>query len=114
MEWLLSPPIVFIIILTISAIAMALFSRLAQKSKVECEGKTKPYACGEELPSHLIQPDYSQFFHFAFYFTILHVVALFVSTVPTETASSIAIALLYIVGAAIGMFILLEKHDVDR
>jgi NADH:ubiquinone oxidoreductase subunit 3 (subunit A) len=113
MEWLLSPPIVFIIILTISAVAMALFSRLAHRG-VPNEGKHRPYACGEELPSHLIQPDYSQFFHFAFYFTILHVVALFVSTVPTETVSSIAIALLYIVGAAIGMFILLEKHDVDR
>ncbi|HPA71969.1 MAG TPA: NADH-quinone oxidoreductase subunit A [Spirochaetota bacterium] len=109
MELLLSPPIVFIMVLAISAGALALFSRLAYRSKVRNDAKHEPYSCGEELPSHLIQPDYSQFFHFAFYFTILHVVALFISTVPTETAGAIAIALLYIAGAVIGMFILLEK-----
>ena len=32
-----------------------------------------------------VQPDYGQFFPFAFFFTILHVVALMVATVPAGT-----------------------------
>ncbi len=48
-------------------------------------------------------------FPFAFFFTILHVVALVIATVPTETIETFAIAVVYVVGAIIGLFILLRK-----
>ena len=68
-----------------------------------------PYACGEDLPTHMIQPDYGQFFPFAFFFTILHVVALTATTVPVVKLPIILIRCLYIVGAVAGLTILYRK-----
>jgi hypothetical protein len=68
-----------------------------------------PYACGEDLPTHMIQPDYGQFFPFAFFFTILHVVALTATTVPVASLSIIMIGCLYVVGAVAGLTILYRK-----
>ena len=73
-------------------------------------GTLKPYACGEDMPEHAcIQPDYGQFFPFAFFFTILHVVALMATTVPVETASTFVLALVYIAGAVVGLTVLYRK-----
>ncbi len=72
-------------------------------------GKTKPYACGEDVPSGSIHPDYSQFFPFAFFFTIMHVVALMLTTIPAETIRSGGIVFIYIIGAVIGLFILFRR-----
>ena len=106
---LLSPPIAFLIVL-LAAICMAMaISRLAVKPKTSPNGQSKAYACGEDIPSHLMQPDYSQFFPFAFYFTILHVSALMVATVPVETLSSFSIAVVYVIGAIIGLFVLYRR-----
>ena len=68
--------------------------------------QTGPYACGEDLPTHMIQPDYGQFLPFAFFFTILHVTALMVTTAAGATAAALAIALLYVLGAAVGLLVL--------
>ena len=81
-------------------------SRLAFIKKNPPAGLTKPYACGEEIPTHMIQPDYGQFIPFAFFFTILHVVALMVTTVPVETGSSLVIALVYLLGAGVALSVL--------
>ena len=70
---------------------------------------TKEYACGEDLPTAMIQPDYSQFYPFAFYFTILHVVALMIATVPTATIETFLIAVVYILGAIIGLVVLYAR-----
>jgi NADH-quinone oxidoreductase subunit A len=103
---LLSPPIAFILIL-IAALGIGyLLTKLALKPKKVPEGLTKEYACGEDLPSAMIQPDYSQFYPFAFYFTILHVAALMIATVPMATIETSLIAVVYILGAIIGLFVL--------
>jgi NADH:ubiquinone oxidoreductase subunit 3 (subunit A) len=78
-----------------------------------------PYACGEELPTHMIQPDYGQFYPFAFFFTVLHVVALIATTVPalgpntlnfaSAYASILVIAGVYVAGAVAGLSILYRK-----
>jgi NADH-quinone oxidoreductase subunit A len=105
---LLVPPIAFVIVL----IAALLLSWGMTKLSLRPGGRYKgldPYACGEDIPTHLIQPDYGQFFPFAFFFTILHVVALMVATIPTETMTSFAIALLYILGAAVGLSVLYRR-----
>ncbi len=103
-----SPPVVFIIILLAIYVLAWLCSYCAfrkRKNPLEAE---KAYACGEDFQDHLIQPDYSQFFPFAFFFTILHIVALVIATVPTETIKTFAIAAAYIMGAVIGLIILLR------
>lgn len=109
--WLLTPPILFIVMAAITGSSFLMAARFRERRARRDDGSVKPYACGEEVQGSAIQPDYSTFFPFAFYFTILHVVALMISTVPTDLTATIVIAVLYIVGAVIGMFILLEKQS---
>lgn len=92
---------------------MVLFAKtlslLSYKTKDRHSGTCKSYACGENVPTHLMQPDYSQFFPFAFFFTVLHVVTLMIATVPVDTLRSFAMAVIYIGGAAIGLVILFRR-----
>jgi NADH-quinone oxidoreductase subunit A len=106
---LLSPPIVFIIILLVMLSLYKIGSKLAFRKPQKLTDQQKAYACGEDFNGHLIEPDYSQFFPFAFFFTILHVIALVIATVPEETIGIFAIAVVYVAGAIIGLSILLRK-----
>ena len=108
-QWLLMPPIVFgIVFVVASGISWAL-SGLAFRRKGEQGALTKPYACGEEMPDRMVEPDYSKVFPFALFFTILHVVALMVTTVPKETTAIFVIALAYIMGGMVGLYILYRR-----
>ena len=106
---LLSPPIAFLIMLVTVIVLVSGISAISFKAKSRAEGTGKSYACGEDMPPNLMQPDYSQFFPFAFFFTILHVVALMLATVPTETMGSFSIAVIYLLGAIVAMFILFRR-----
>ena len=106
---LLSPPVVFIIILGAVLGLSFVLSKLAFKPQRRIDGLTKPYACGEDVTDTMIQPDYSQFFPFAFYFTILHVVALMIAAVPAATIETLFIAFIYIIGAIIGLMVLYRR-----
>jgi hypothetical protein len=105
----LAPPIAFLVLLGAIILLSALLTKLEFKPKNTPKGFTKAYASGEDIPSHMIQPDYSQFFPFAFYFTILHVVALMATTVPIGNVGTYAIAVVYIVGAIVGLFVLYRR-----
>lgn len=106
---LLSPPVAFVIVL----IAMMLFARLlstiSAKPKTHGEGEGKSYACGEDVPTNMMQPDYSQFFPFAFFFTLLHVFTLTIATVPALTGGSFVIAVIYILAAVTGLVVLFRR-----
>ena len=103
-----SPPIAFAIILVAVLLGAFALSRLSCR-KGRGGAFVKPYACGEDIPTHMIQPNYSQFLPFAFFFTILHVVALTVASVPIEAGSTLVIAILYVIGALIGLSVLYRK-----
>jgi len=105
---LLVPPVAFAIVLLAVLAFSAALSRLALRRKGRVEGLAA-YACGEDIPSHMMQPDYSQFFPFAFFFTILHVAALMVITVPAATTATFVIAVVYILGAAVALSVLYGK-----
>ena len=107
---LLLPPIAFLVIFLIAWIqykGMAVFS--AGESWQAGSGQLKSYACGEDVQNHRVQPDYQQFFCFAFFFTIMHVVALVVATVPPASAPAAILAALYLTGSAAGLFILFRR-----
>lgn len=104
---LLSPPFAFLIMTVAVSVFMWLSSFLAARDRKNAGQSKKAYSCGEEFSGHLIQPDYSQFFPFAFFFTMLHVIALVIATVPVETVETFAVAVVYIIGAIIGLMILL-------
>lgn len=106
---LLTPPVAFTLLLALSWGMSFLSATLAFKRKGEKGALTKAYAGGEDVKQHRVQPDYSQFFPFAFFFTILHVVTLVVATVPTETAGSFMITVIYILGALLGLFVLFRR-----
>lgn len=106
---LLIPPIAFIIVLVAASGLSALLGRLQFHVKNRAAGTTKPYACGEESPDVMVQPDYSQFFPFAYFFTILHVAALILATVPRGVVEVSTIAVVYVAGIAIGLCVLYRK-----
>ena len=108
-NWLLLPPIVFALILIVSMIMSAASKLLACKDDSAPGGKYKSYACGEDVDKPRMQPDYGQFFPFAFFFTIMHVVALVVATVPGSTLKSSGIAGLFILCAISCLFILFRN-----
>jgi len=110
MNWslLLSPPVAFIIVLAAAVCVFGIFSRLALR-KGRIGAGAKPYACGEETPDQKVQPDYSQFFPFAFFFTILHVVALMTTTMKVGSLATLCIALIYVLGGFVGLAVLYRR-----
>jgi len=107
---LLAPPVAFILILAAMILLARALSAISFKNKGKAvEDIGKSYACGEDVPTHLMQPDYSQFFPFAFFFTVLHVITLMIATVPMETMESFSIAVIYILGAIVGLSILFRR-----
>ena len=108
-NWLISPPIVFIIVFISGLLLSYLFSRLSCRPRNIADDVGKSYACGEENYNHTAQPDYSIFFPFAFFFTILHVIVLVVATIPIENMQTFAMALIYIIGAVLGLVTLLRR-----
>ncbi|MFC1453753.1 hypothetical protein ACFLQL_01085 [Verrucomicrobiota bacterium] len=103
---ILTPPLAFIALFIVICLLVFLASRLAARPEVVSAGTLKSYACGEDVKDHRARPDYSQFFPFAFFFTIIHVVALIVATVPAENLRILGLALLFVVASAMGLFIL--------
>ena len=105
----LTPPIAFLIVLAVTILMSSVLSKFSFKVKKGGDSSTTSYECGEIGCTPYIQPDYSQFFPFAFFFTILHVTALIIATVPVETLGSLAIAAVYLAGAMTALFILFRK-----
>jgi NADH-quinone oxidoreductase subunit A len=108
-NWLLSPPVTFIIVLIAVLFLSRLASLISLRTPKQKEGTGEPYACGESNYDHMAQPDYSTFFPFAFFFTLAHVATLIVTTVPTETVKAFIMAAIYIIGAIVGLYILLKR-----
>jgi len=105
----LMPPMAFLVIFCVVLFFSYVLGRWAFLKEKPSKEARKAYACGEDFSQHLIQPDYSQFFPFAFFFTILHVVALMIATVPVGLNTLSALPVVYCMGAIIGLVILLRK-----
>jgi FtsH-binding integral membrane protein len=109
-QLLLSPPVAYVLLFAVIAALSSLSKRMAFHRKGKGpSGSGAEYACGEDFKGHMAQPDYSQFFPFAFFFTILHVVALVIATVPAVDARTFAIAAVYCAGAVIGLSVLQRR-----
>ena len=107
---MLSPLVAFAVVFVAVAAGSWVLSRMAfRRQGPDIAGFAKPYACGEDAPGILIQPNYSQFLPFAFFFTILHVVVLTIATVPVEVGPTLGLAVLYVLGGLMGLSILYRK-----
>lgn len=108
-NWLSNPAVVFVIILALLFLLNRLFSRLAFRSNKSETGSCESYACGESSFDNTVQPDYSQFFPFAFFFTLAHVATLMIATMHFVNVGALVIAIFYIIGGIIGLYVLLRK-----
>jgi len=108
-NWLISPPVVFTIVLVLLFILNRIFSKLAFHSDKTKPGCCKSYACGESNFENNAQPDYSLFFPFAFFFTLAHVATLMMTTIPFIDSGVLVMAGLYITGGIIGLYVLLRR-----
>lgn len=110
--WLLITPVTFIAVMVVMMILLRILGTVSQvvKTPDKRSGKLKAYACGEDVKNHRIAPDYSEFFPFAFFFTIMHVLALVVVTVPAGSLSATVIAIGYASALIIGLFILFRRQ----
>lgn len=90
---LLSPPVAFVLFLAAAALLYLLGRRMAPKLR-DVGGKLTSYACGEDMPGTKIQFGYRLFFFVALFFTIMHVAALVIATVPS--GKIVLFAILYL------------------
>jgi NADH:ubiquinone oxidoreductase subunit 3 (subunit A) len=107
--WWISAPVAFMVMIGLGSVLSAISSKLAIKPTSHAPGKLKAYACGEDVADHRLQPDYSLFFPFAFLFTIMHVVALLVATLPLGSVPAVLLGVLFLLAAFVGISILLRK-----
>lgn len=102
---LLTPPVAFLIYLALAGL-ISLSSKWLAATGKDAPGKNKSYACGEDMLVNRAQPDYSQFFQFAFFFTIMHVVVLVVATDPAGISLTSG---LYLTVTVLALFMLFRR-----
>jgi NADH-quinone oxidoreductase subunit A len=100
-----SPIIIFIIFLIVGYIIYLVGGMMAPKLK-RVGGKLSMYACGEDIPARKVMPSY-QFFYVAFFFTILHICALMIATMPSGNAA--VFGMIYILVVIVGVIALLLR-----
>ena len=81
-EFLISPPVAFLVFLGAALLLYALGKKMGPKL-TDVGGKLTTYACGEDIPGVKIQFGYRLFFFIALFFTIMHVATLVIATVPS-------------------------------
>jgi NADH-quinone oxidoreductase subunit A len=84
-EILFYPVTTFLIMLLIIFL-LYLFAGTLGPKRTKTKYKLKSYACGEDYPGGKLPQSYN-FFHVAFFFTVLHVGVLLVATAPLGQAA---------------------------
>jgi len=103
---MLIPPLDFLLLFAVIAVFVWLSRGLSPRGVAHTAGKGEPYACGQEVSTGRIQPSYSDFFPFAFFFTIMHVAALMIGTIP---AGAVWLAAPFLAIAVLAIIILFRK-----
>ena len=81
-DFILSPPVAFFLFLGVGFLIYGLGKKMAPKP-TKAGGKLTTYACGEDIPGAKVQFGYRLFFFVALFFTMMHVAALVIATVPS-------------------------------
>ena len=107
LDFLLSPPISFLVCFGVSLSVYYFGSLIGAKSN-PIAGKLEPYACGEDFEAGKFEFGYRKFFIAAIFFTIMHVVVLVIATAPVDFYADI-LADFYIAAAIIALLILFRR-----
>lgn len=106
----ITPIVSFLVLLVIVVILYLLAGRLEPPFQAT-KYKTKSYFCGEEAPPVEEAHQSYDFFHVAFYFTILHVGVLVVATAPVGASTLIAAVLIGVLAlSAFALFVGGKDH----
>lgn len=97
---LTSPAVAFPVFLVAAVLLYAAGRRMAPKPN-KAGGKLTTYACGEDIPGVKVQFGYRLFFFVALFFTIMHVAALVIATVPSGRIALFALLYLTMIVLAI-------------
>jgi NADH:ubiquinone oxidoreductase subunit 3 (subunit A) len=106
MKILLSPPITFAISFGIGLLLYLLGRAMAPRTNLT-EGKSAPYACGEDVPMPKARVSYRLFFSLAIFFTVMHVAVLVIMTVPADVA---LLGVLYLAIVTLSVFALVTRE----
>lgn len=88
----LAPPIALALLILVGLGGSHAAASLSAHGK-DSKRKLEAYACGQRNVVHEVSPDYSQFFPYAFFFTIMHVLTLIIATAPVD---ALTLPLLYV------------------
>jgi NADH-quinone oxidoreductase subunit A len=109
-EILFSPMATFLIMLIIIYLLYIFAGTLGPK-RTKTKYKLKSYACGEDYPGGKLPQSYN-FFHVAFFFTILHVGVLLIATAPLGHAAILGCLLIGVMAlTAFALFVGGRDHD---
>ena len=100
-----SPPVIFTLFFLIFLAVSRFLSRYARKGESGVHALDS-YACGQRDFENYVNPDYTQFFQYAYVFTIVHVLILVVATAPAD-ASLLPAA--YIVSGILAILIIFRR-----
>jgi NADH:ubiquinone oxidoreductase subunit 3 (subunit A) len=104
-EQIWSSPLAVVVAFAVVASALYRLGGILAPKGEESPGKRQPYACGEDIAPAEIQMSYQGFFHLALMFSVLHMSALVISTLPAGTGLH-RMAMVYLVGIAFSVFVL--------
>lgn len=102
---LYAPPVTFALFLAIFIVCNKWLKKYSNKGEAG-EHTLDSYACGQRDVENYVNPDYSQFYQYAFIFTIVHVLILVVATAPAD-AQFLPVA--YIVSGILSLLIILKR-----
>ncbi|MEG1537014.1 MAG: hypothetical protein RR387_01865 [Clostridiales bacterium] len=103
---LLSPPIAFLLLVALGFALSHAASGLAATGSGISDRKLESYACGQRNVSHSVSPDYGEFFPYAFFFTIMHVLVLVIATAPKDV---LTLPLLYVGAGVLALSIIFRR-----
>ena len=107
-EILMTPLTAFLLFIVLGTVFFALVRTVAAHGKPHPD-KREPYACGEDIEPNNILLSYHAFFRVALLFSILHIVALVITTIPEEFSNR-SVTFIYLGAAIVTMVILLERE----
>jgi NADH:ubiquinone oxidoreductase subunit 3 (subunit A) len=102
---LYSPPVIFILFFFIIAMSSRWLSKFSKKGK-SGDHALDSYACGQRDVQNYVNPDYGQFYLYAFVFTVVHVLILVVATVPANVQF---LPVAYIIAGILAILIIFKR-----
>ena len=104
-------PVATFLIMLIIIYLLYLFAGTLGPKRTKAKYKLKSYACGEDYPGGKLPQSYN-FFHVAFFFTILHVGVLLIATAPLGQAAILGCLLIGVMAlTAFALFVGGRDHD---